>query len=127
MAAHASVEGGSPPDIVGPSVYFFPPMHDPHIGSARLQAGYGSSNLTPHDVFPVVGSRRCFMPLCEIQIGLGAGTAPSCHGGPQSGRWMAENVVGWRPYFQTRVGRRRNGGIRIASHSRSLVRFVNAT
>ena len=89
MAAHASVEGASFPDTVARGV-FFPPMHDLHIGSARLQAGYGSWNFTPHEVSPVVGSRRCFMPLCEIQIGLVAGTAPSCHSGPQPSRWMAE-------------------------------------
>ena len=38
-----------------------------HIGSVWLHAGQGGLNLSPHTVFPVVVSTRCFSRLCETQ------------------------------------------------------------
>jgi hypothetical protein len=59
--------------------HFFLLIHDLHIGSERLQPGKGSLNFRPHVVCPEFGSKRCFMPLSEIQTGFADGTRAWCH------------------------------------------------
>lgn len=56
--------------VEGNYFYVIPRVQVLHMGSLLLQVGHGGLNLSPHAVFPVVVSTRCFSPLCETQTVL---------------------------------------------------------